>query len=242
MEIQNAFNKILPDLTRLERIRDYDGIFPVLNKLRQEYTSRDHDGWLDRSIMSHEASILVKKGQYSEALDRLRAIANSIPTDHPEFLPNQLSMAHVLEKKDDWQGALLELEVGLRGISDKFTQSAFRLLVRYATIAAGHQMGVPLVYRDLFLESARSWGISVTELLADPRSLGQTILSADIRWREAQDRYITLLDALRAHREKSSRRKLIQDYIDQEPLGYFRMMAQEILEEGPDPSDKALGK
>jgi hypothetical protein len=151
-------------------------------------------------------------------------------------------MAHALEKKGDWQGALLELEVGLRGISDKFTQSAFRLLVRYATIAAEHQMGVPLVYRDLFLESARSWGISVPELFADPGALGQTILSADVRWREAQDRYITLLDALRAHREKSSRRELIQDYIDQEPLGYFRMMAQEMLEEGRDPSDKAPGK
>jgi hypothetical protein len=224
----------------LERIRDYDGIFSALNKLRQEHASRDHDGWLDRSIMSHEASILVKNDQYSEALDRLRAIANSIPTDHPEFLPNQLSIAHALEKKGDWQGALLELEVGLRGLSDKFTEGAFRLLVRFATIAAEHQIGVPFVYRDLFLESARSWGIGITELPADPTTLGQAILSANMRWREAQDRYTTLLDALRAHREKSSRRKLIQDYIDQEHPGYFRMMAQEMLKEDPEPSDKAL--
>jgi len=61
-ELQDALEARLPELHRLTTGRDWAAALTLLDALLAAHGTRDHDGWLARSVLAHRALILADKG------------------------------------------------------------------------------------------------------------------------------------------------------------------------------------
>jgi hypothetical protein len=69
-EIQDAYEQRLPEIEQLTMNEDYEKALTLLQAILDVHAKRDHDSWLENSILSHQGLILTEQGRFTEALEK----------------------------------------------------------------------------------------------------------------------------------------------------------------------------
>lgn len=227
-ELREAMNKTLPELVNLTN--EPERAFALLEEMRITYAMRDHDGWLDRSLRGHKAFIFSQNGRQEEALLILQRLAGEFSPGTDDHLATQAAIAVDLEALGRFREALEALENGLNVASGRYVLGALTLFDVYARIADQLGEPVPSTYRGLFDEVMRAWGIEVPEELYSRESLSAAVTFASEGKRAASRRHRRLRNVMQRSPE-SERAKLLNQYIEEEQVGFYRDMARRELED-----------
>ena len=229
-EIQDAYEARFPELVSLINEKAYEKAVALLDQVRAAAGDRDHEGWLENSILSDRALIFEEQGRLNEALDLYRVRAENGFQENSDYLAHQLAVAGVLDQLDKPAEAIKELESGLNAAQDNGVPTALSLFVLYARIAGREGWNVPVNYQPLLESTLERWGIEIDEALLDQTSsLAAAINAADAANIAAQARYQKLLEQLGGPHDdpdiNQRRTALLRAYIEQEPVGLYRQMA-----------------
>jgi hypothetical protein len=234
-EIQDAYEARLPEIASFIDKQDYENALAVLDQLQIAEGARDHEGWLQNSILADRALILGRQGRWNEALDIYRLRAKRGFQDDSEYLVHQLAVADLLDQADKPAAAVQELELGLNAAQGNSISTALNLFVLYAGIAAREGWDIPTSYRPLLEQTLQRWGITIDQALLDQASLVAAIDAAHDANRAAQARYerlhqqlLELGDDVEAAR---SRAALLREYIEQEPIALYQRMAANLSDQ-----------
>ena len=229
VEVREASDRQLLTLARIER-SDPERALQILDDLRRDYRDRDHDGWLDRSVRAHRADIFTWNDRYDEALSELRELRQILRPGSREYAENQHAIAFALNRSGNPTEALHELDLSLAHCEHLPVGTVESLLALYARIADKDGRVVPDAYRSSFDRVIDEWGIPVPLDLVRS-DFTRSILVAVSQYRGAQDRYDALLEGLRG-RPPDARARLLREFIEAEPFGFFRDMAKRSLDGG----------
>jgi tetratricopeptide (TPR) repeat protein len=226
-DVWKAFNDQLLRLTELGR-NDPEQAIKILDDIYTRHMDRDHDGWLERSVRAERALIFLNTNRYDSALAELRIVEGIIDPDSDEFAGNKIAMADVLARSGKPREALDELEAALATRQKLHTGTVIGLLTQYAHIAKKEGWSVPSIYQTTFEMVVFEWGIQVPAEFVGS-DLTQAILVAASLRRDAQNRYVVLLEELR-DKPPDVRARLLREFIEAEPVGFFREQARRSLD------------
>lgn len=225
-KVRDAFDEQLLTIARLER-RDPEKALSILENIWSKYASIDHDNWLDNTIHAHRAHIFSQNKRFIDALVELRELSTKLHQDSYGFTFNQLAIAVNLQEIGDLDGATKELDKALSSNQSLSPETTLGILDRYAIISNKNNKPVPDRYLERFEKSVAEYGIEVPQEMRT--SLASAIAFAAKMRKDAQDRYTSLGDKIRSD-SPSKRVELIRSYIESEPVGFFRYMAQQSLD------------
>jgi len=227
--VQIALDERILEIVKLSTAEP-DKALAILDDVHENYRNIDHDGWLERSIRSQRALIFLQSDRREDALVELRAIERNLEAGSDEFAENKHSIATVLARDGKPRDAIYELDLALADLERLRTGTVVGLLTAYARVASDHGWTVPQKYQSTFERAVREWGMPVPADLVDS-DLTQAILLAASQRLEAQARYVALLEEL-SGKPTDVRARLLREFIDAEPVGYFRDQARRNLDDG----------
>ena len=231
-EVQAAYDGQLMKLAKLLR-SDPSAALAILDQLWSQYINRDRDGWLARSIRDYRALIFMLNNRHEEAMTELRTIEQCLREGSEEFADNKRSLANVLARSGKPREAIHEIELALAYRDHLHIGNLVGLLTTYAHIASEHGWIVPAKYQSTFERGVHEWGMPVSAELVGS-DLTQAILLAASQRLAAQDRFVALLEELRG-KPSDVRARLLREFIEAEPVGYFRDQAKRSLDGGEAP-------
>lgn len=225
--VQDAYEQQLPELELLAINGEYEKAIHKLQTIYTENSQYDHDGWLQKSILSHQALVLMEQGEFAAALENYRILATKEFDDPTEWLVNQLAIARVLDSMHKKQEAITALETGLDTVKSATLSTALALFVLYAQIAEKQGGVVPVKYAPLLRKVVGWWGLPVPDKeLGNSSSLIPAIKTADKQNKAAQARYEALHRELAGQTERQRCIELTRQYIATETVTFYRDMAQ----------------
>lgn len=229
-KVQDAYEQQLPEIESLMISGQYEDIVKKLQVIYDNYHQYDHDGWLQNSILSHQALILVEQGKFEDALESYRTLARKEFDNPIEWLVNQLAIARVFNFMGMAHEAISELEIGLDAAKDSALPTVLSLFDLYAQIAEKQEWPVSLKYAPLLRKVIQWWGLPVAnEYLDDSISLTSAIKKANAENKEAQVRYESLHKKLAGVEGRRQRTELIEKYIVTEVVVFYQDMAKKLL-------------
>ena len=230
--VQIALDDRILEIVKLSKINPSEAI-RILDDIQNNYRDIDHDGWLDRSIRSQRALIFMQHGRHKDALAELRAIERCLKEGSEAFAENKHSIANVLACSGKPREAIHEIELALDSREHLPMETLVGLLTAYARIASKQGWTIPAGYQSTFERAVREWGMLVSSEFVSS-DLTQAILLAASQRLAAQDRYVALLEELRG-KPSDVRARLLREFIEAEPVGYFRDQARRSLDGGEAP-------
>lgn len=232
-QVQDAYEQRLLELERLTRQGNYETALTILHDISDAYSSCDHDGWLENTILLHKALIFAEQGKHDDALKAYRIRAQRHFAEPSDFMVNQLAIARTLDQLGKPAEAISELECGLDAVQGASIPTALSLLVQYAKIAEQQRQALPTTYKSLLEKVINYFGIKLPDgLLNDSATLSPAIIAAYKKNKDAQLRYEKLQEQLSDVKQKSTDRKetdivnILRVYIENEEVGYYRDMAR----------------
>lgn len=206
---------------------DPDSVIKAIKDLYAAYGHLDRDGWLCRTTRSELAFVLELNHRYTEALDELRQLALAFAHDPHGFVTNQLAIASVLNKSGRHHEAVAEIEHALTLRESIEPMALLGALVAYARIVDAHGLQMDPHYRDVVDATIAACGIPVPEH-ADSSHLKDLVLRANSINMSAQRRYRALILSLKSATD-AVRARLLDEYLNAEPVGFYRELARETL-------------
>jgi hypothetical protein len=208
-ELQDAYEGRLIELHQLVEDGRFEGALALLDELATRHAARDHDGWLQRSLLAHRALILGEQGDLDGAIAAQREVLRRI-TEPADLASEGLALATLLERQ-----------------AGRAVPAALTLLARYASIKSQQRQEIPERYRR-DLESAMAWwGMDPP---APTAPLGRLIANADQALARAQARFNRLQSELaRSRGDPTARAAAVARYVASEPVGFFRQQARDLL-------------
>jgi tetratricopeptide (TPR) repeat protein len=225
-KVREAFDEQLLTIARLER-RDPERALATLEGIWSKYASIDHDNWLNNTIRAHRAHIFSQNKRFDDALVELRQLSDKLNHESDDFVSNQLAIAANLQEIGAPDEAIKELDIALSSNYSLSPETTLGLLSRYATISHKINKPVPDGYLERFEKAVTGYGIEVPQEART--SLSAAIAFAAKMRKDAQDRYASLSDKIKSN-SPDKRIELIRSYIESEPVGFFRYMAQRSLD------------
>ncbi|MCC6554191.1 MAG: hypothetical protein IT372_14390 [Polyangiaceae bacterium] len=187
-------------------------------------------GWLDRSVRSQRALIMDEHGRYADALLELRIVENQLEPGSDDFAINKQFIANVLAHWGRHEEAIHEISLAMVQRERLRAETIAGLLTAYAFIAGEKGWTVPMEYQPAVEHVVEEWGMLVTPDLVRSNPT-QSILLVHSQRLAAQARYVKLLEGL-AGKPPDHRNHLLREFIETEPVGYFRDMAKRSLDGG----------
>ncbi len=160
-EVQDVYEKKLPELHELTATRRFDEAHQVLDTMRSQHGGRDRDGWLTRSIVAHKALLYLEQGEYGKALSAYQEWAQLGFAQPSERVEHSLGRARALVADHRAGEAVAVLEATLESLEPDLLPASICLLEALAMSYAALNTPIPQRWYGVLLSAAQALNIEL---------------------------------------------------------------------------------
>ncbi|GAA6624228.1 hypothetical protein [Scytonema sp. NUACC26] len=223
---------VVPAIYKHLQTENYQEALEVVSNFSKTIANQDENDYLKNKYDSWKALILEKLGRYSEALPLYKSLAQVIGAEDTLFTYFQVDVARVLHKLGNYKEAILEIEKALADCKDSSISDKLTALNLYADILEECHETLNKRYQLLVENLADQLGIKVEDnRCLDSSYLSQLVKELSQKNHEANRRYSRMLIEVDGIEDDRQAENLIEQYISQESVSYYRHLAMKALDE-----------